>query len=146
MPIFRECQRCTACCRWPGDVRVDDLEITEIAELLGLSESEFIERFTRLRRDRKGLSLIEKPSGECVFLDGGMCSIQSVKPQQCHDFPNLWNFPGFEKSCRSRAIPVDEEHYVNLVSAATGRSEDYVRNHPSAKAADLWHVRKQPPR
>ncbi|NJM55265.1 MAG: hypothetical protein HC841_04560 [Verrucomicrobiae bacterium] len=22
MPIFHECQRCTACCRWPGQVRL----------------------------------------------------------------------------------------------------------------------------
>ena len=133
MPIFRECQRCTACCRWPGDVRVDDAEITAIAEHLALPESEFIARFTRLRRDRQGLSLIEKASGECIFLEGSLCSIQPVKPQQCRDFPNLWNFPGFEKTCRSRAIPVDTGSYVKLVSAATGRSEDYVRRHPSAK-------------
>lgn len=136
MPIFRECQRCTACCQWPGDVRVGDSEIAAIARHLALSEADFIERFTRLRRDRQGLSLIDKPSGECIFFDGRRCTIQPVKPQQCRDFPNLWNFPGFEHTCRSKAIPVDAETYVKLVSAATGRSEDYVRHHPSAKAAD----------
>ena len=25
------CQRCTACCRWPGDVRVEEEEIARIA-------------------------------------------------------------------------------------------------------------------
>jgi len=30
MPIFYECQRCTACCRWPGQVRLTDEEITEL--------------------------------------------------------------------------------------------------------------------
>lgn len=133
MPIFRECQRCTACCRWPGDVRVSESEIRAIALHVGIAEPDFIERFTRLREDRKGLSLVESPGGECVFLDGNLCRIQTVKPQQCRDFPNLWNFPGFEKSCHSKAIPVDGESYVRLVSSATGRSEDYVRRHPSAK-------------
>jgi Fe-S-cluster containining protein len=136
MPIFRECQRCTACCQWPGDVRVGDSEIASIAQHLALSEADFIERFTRLRLDRQGLSLIDKPGGECIFFDGRRCTIQSVKPQQCRDFPNLWNFPGFENICRSKTIPVDTETYVKLVSVATGRSEDFVRQHPSAKAAD----------
>lgn len=146
MPIFRECQRCTACCRWPGDVRVDDNEIAAIARHLNFAEAELIERFTKLRRDRQGLSLIEKPNGECVFLDGNLCRIQPVKPQQCRDFPNLWNFPGFEKTCRSKAIPVDLATYVELVSAATGRSEDYVRNHPSANSSDCQPAKDQPPR
>ncbi len=132
MPIFRECQRCGACCRWPGDVRVDDAEVRRIAAFLGLSEASFIERFTRLRRDRRGLSLIEKENGECVFYAGGACSIQDVKPQQCRDFPNLWNFPGFETTCRSIPHEVDVESYVKRVSAATGREENYVRAHPSA--------------
>lgn len=132
MPVFRECQRCAACCRWPGDVRVDDAEIARIAAFLGVAEAVFIERFTRLRRDRRGLSLVEKPNGECHFLEGDQCAIQSVKPQQCRDFPNLWNFPGFEKTCRSKPIPVEVDDYIRRVADVTGRSEDYVRRHPSS--------------
>ena len=41
-------------------------------------------------------------AGSCVFLDGpNECRIQPVKPGQCVGFPNTWNFPGFEKKCRS---------------------------------------------
>jgi Fe-S-cluster containining protein len=68
-----------------------------------LSEFDFIQRYARLRADRRGLALQEKPGGECVFLEGRDCAVQSVKPQQCRDFPNKWNFPGFDKICR--AIP-----------------------------------------
>ena len=132
MPIFHECQRCTACCRWPGEVRLDDGEIARMAAFTALSEVEFIQRFTRLAKDRCGLSLDEKPSGECVFLDGRDCSVQPVKPQQCRDFPNLWNFPGFEKICRAIPRLVDSEEYARLVAAATGRHPEYVRTHPSA--------------
>src|ERR1041385_8238176 len=102
MPIFYECQRCTACCRWPGQVRLTDDEISRIAAYTNLAEFDFIQRFTRLNAARSGLALQEKPNGECIFLSGNDCSIQPVKPQQCRDFPNGWNFPGFEKICRAK--------------------------------------------
>jgi uncharacterized protein len=132
MPIFHECQRCTACCRWPGQVRLSDVEISRLAVFLGLAETEFIERFTRLRTDRRGLSLAEKSNGECIFLDGDDCSVQSVKPQQCRDFPNLWNFPDFEKTCRAIPRFVNEVEYRRLIANATGRTSEEIRIPDSA--------------
>ena len=123
MPIFYECQRCTACCRWPGQVRLTDAEITRIAAHLGVGEAEFIQRNTRLRSDRQGLSLRERANGECEFLVGNDCSIQPVKPQQCRDFPNLWNFPGFEKLCRAIPHDVSPGEFRRRVLAATGRED-----------------------
>jgi len=123
MPIFHECQRCTACCRWPGQVRLSDAEIARLAAFMELSEHEFIQRHMRLRSDRQGLSLQEKPNGECIFLNGNDCAVQPVKPQQCRDFPNLWNFPGFEKVCHAIPRMVSEEEYKALIAKATGRTE-----------------------
>lgn len=116
MPIFYECQRCTACCRWPGQVRLDDETLSRLAAFKGLSETEFIQCFTRLRPDRRGLALLDKPNGECVFLEGENCSVQPVKPQQCRDFPNLWNFPGFEKTCHAIPRQVGEEEFQQLIT------------------------------
>ena len=132
MPIFHECQRCTACCRWPGEVRLADGEAARLAAFKGMGEVAFIQGFTRITKDRRGLSLEEKHNGECVFLDGSDCSVQPVKPRQCRDFPNLWNFPGFEKTCRALPRLVDSEEYMRLVASATGRDAEYVRTHPSA--------------
>jgi Fe-S-cluster containining protein len=98
------CQRCTACCKWPGDVRLETDEIPRIAGFLEMTEAEFIDRFTRLRMSRKGLSLIEKDNHECIMLDGNACRIHEVKPGQCAGFPNKWNFPGWREVCE--AIPV----------------------------------------
>ena len=124
MPVFHDCQRCTACCRWPGQVRLSDAEIARLAEFLGLDEHEFIQRHTRLRSDRRGLVLRDKANGECEFLAAdGLCSVQAVKPQQCRDFPNLWHYPGAEKFCRAVPREVSEAEYLRLVSQATGRSE-----------------------
>jgi len=115
MPIFYECQRCTACCRWPGQVRLTDEEITRLAEFNKLGEFDFIQRFTRLAGDRRGLALMDKPNGECIFLDGNDCAVQPVKPGQCSAFPNLWNFPGFEKICKALPKIVSETDFKERV-------------------------------
>ncbi len=96
------CQRCGNCCRWPGFVRVDSAEIDAIAESLDLSPEEFIARHTELRPSRSGLMLKSNPDGSCIFLEGvNTCRIQHVKPQQCRDFPNNWNFPGWREKCEA---------------------------------------------
>jgi Fe-S-cluster containining protein len=105
--IHYECQRCTACCRWPGFVRIQEPEIPKIAAHLGLSEHDFIQRYTRLTPERNGLSHIDKPNGESFFLEGNDCALQAVKPRQCVGFPNTWNFPGWREICK--AIPVEIE-------------------------------------
>ncbi|MES2474621.1 MAG: YkgJ family cysteine cluster protein [Verrucomicrobiota bacterium] len=101
------CQRCTACCKWPGDVRLETDEIPRIAEFLGMDEAAFIERYTRLRMNRKGLSLIEKENHECSMLEGNACRIHAVKPGQCAGFPNKWNFPGWRQVCEAIPVAVD---------------------------------------
>lgn len=126
MPIFYECQRCAACCRWPGQVRVTDAEIARLAAFKAISEHDFIQQFTRLHPDRRGLALQEKPDGSCVFLDGNDCLVQPVKPQQCRDFPNLWNFPGFEKVCHAIPRRMKDADYRRLVAEVSGRSSEEV--------------------
>ena len=126
MPVFYECQRCTACCRWPGQVRITDAEISRMAVHLGLDEHAFIQRYTRLRGDRQALVLMDKPNGECIFLEGGNCAVQPVKPQQCRDFPNLWHYPGAEQMCRAKPLDVSVAEFRRRVSAATGRPEETI--------------------
>ncbi|HSH93071.1 MAG TPA: YkgJ family cysteine cluster protein [Roseimicrobium sp.] len=121
MPVFYACQRCTACCRWPGQVKLDDATITRLAAYLGMVEHDFIQEYTRLGSDRRGLALKDKGSGECVFLEGENCRVQAVKPQQCRDFPNLWNFPGFEKVCHAIPMDVSPDEYREKIRVATGR-------------------------
>jgi Fe-S-cluster containining protein len=121
MAVFYECDRCTACCRWPGQVRLDDPTLTRLAGFLGESEFDFVQRYTRLRPDRLGLALKDKEDGSCIFLEDGNCVVQEVKPQQCRDFPNLWNFPGFEQVCRARPVEVTTEVWRERVRLATGR-------------------------
>ncbi|MBB5352020.1 hypothetical protein HNR46_002261 [Haloferula luteola] len=106
--VYYVCQRCTACCRWPGDVRLEEEEIPRIANYLKLSEEEFLDQYTRLRAHRNGLSLIEKPNHECIMLEDGGCRIHAVKPEQCAGFPNKWNFAGWQELCEAKPIPMSE--------------------------------------
>jgi Fe-S-cluster containining protein len=106
--IHYRCQRCTNCCRWPGFVKIDADETAPIAAHLGLSEDDFIQRFTQLRPQRDGLALVDRPPSAdgspdhaCIFLEGRDCVIQAVKPRQCVGFPNAWNFPGWREVCEA---------------------------------------------
>lgn len=116
MPIFLECQRCTACCRWPGQVLLNDAEITRLATFLGLNEHDFIQKYAKLRGDRRGLALQEQADGACIFLEGDNCAVQPVKPQKCKEFPNLWNFPGFEKICHAIPREVSAAEYERRIA------------------------------
>ncbi len=139
MPIFLECDRCTACCRWPGQVRLTDVEITRLSAYLKLDEPEFIERYTRLNAARNGLALVDQLGGACVFLEGNDCRVNPVKPQQCRDFPNLWNFPGFEQHCRARPRKVGVVEWKRRVKMATGREVE-----PPPDSIDSSGIRVNP--
>ena len=69
-----------------------------------------------------------RPGGPCG--EGDDCAVQPVKPQQCRDFPNLWNFPGFEKTCCAIPRLVSQEEYRRLVAQATGRPDHEIANVP----------------
>jgi uncharacterized protein len=116
MPTFYQCDRCTACCRWPGEVKLTKIEIDEIAGFLDLTTDDFIKQYTRLRSTRRGLALTEKPNEECIFLKNNACQINPVKPKQCREFPNLWNFPGFEEVCQAKPIELDESEYQTRIA------------------------------
>ncbi len=100
------CLRCGNCCRWSGCVKVTDAEIDAIAAFLGMEPDRFLDEYTDLMPDRRGLTLIEAENGSCIFLeetDPPGCRIEPVKPAQCRDFPFRWNFPGWENECAGGA-------------------------------------------
>lgn len=100
--IHYECQRCGNCCRWPGFVKIEEREIGPIAAHVGMDEHTFIQERMRLRPQRDGLALIDKPNGECFYFENGGCVLQAVKPAQCRAFPNSWNFPGWREVCEAK--------------------------------------------
>lgn len=121
-----QCDRCTACCKWPGDVKVEDDEIGAIASFLGIEFYDFVKDHTRLRTNRGGLSLLEKENDECAWLDGDSCRLQNVKPRQCRGFPNQWNFTGWQKECHAKPVDMSLAIKKGMVSQeeAEGLKDD----------------------
>ncbi|MBK1835564.1 YkgJ family cysteine cluster protein [Roseibacillus ishigakijimensis] len=106
--VYYVCQRCTACCRWPGDVVLEEGEAEKIAAYLELPLDAFIQEHTQLSANRRHLSLKENPDHSCVWLEGNDCTLQAVKPSQCAGFPNKWNFKGWKSYCEAIPVPLDE--------------------------------------
>ena len=95
------CQRCGNCCREPGYVHLSEKEIDACAAFLNLDVMDFIEKFTRLTKQRNGLSLIEQKNGSCIFLtENNECLIQAVKPLQCQQFPFTWRYKEGQEICK----------------------------------------------
>lgn len=102
------CTRCGACCRWEGDVCIEEDEISTIAQFLNMDEQTFIDECCRLRANRRGLSIRDAEDGACMMLTEDGCRINPVKPRQCRDFPNKWNFPGWRQRCQAREVQLGE--------------------------------------
>lgn len=104
-----ECARCSACCRWAGDVCIEEDEVREISRFLHMEEQAFIDECCRLRANRQGLSIRDAEDGACMMLTENGCRINPVKPRQCLGFPSQWNFPGWRELCRAREVKEGQE-------------------------------------
>lgn len=104
-----ECRRCGRCCRVAGYVRLLTSDVERLSQHLRMSLSSFVTRYTRLARDRGGLSLTEQDNHACVFLSSdNRCMVEPAKPLQCRGFPQQWRFPDWADVCagaRERVPP-----------------------------------------
>lgn len=100
-----QCAQCGNCCRWEGYVRLTKADVEAIADYLDMTPKAFVYQYAALTHDRRSLTLVENEQGYCIMLtDEGLCRIHPVKPKQCRDFPDKWNFPGFERLCHALRI------------------------------------------
>ena len=81
------CRRCGDCCKGADAyvwLYLDDL--ARAAEFLGISESEFRNRYTGVVD--KALVLTSFPNGDCIFYEEKIgCRIHGARPIQCEAFP-----------------------------------------------------------
>lgn len=96
------CQRCGACCRVPGVVRVTDTDVERLAKHLGLTAEAFIADYTELSPSRTGLVLKGEHTGPCIFLTlENQCQVHLARPQQCRDYPERWRSDEIEAVCKA---------------------------------------------
>jgi hypothetical protein len=123
-PWFKEglgftCTRCGHCCTGePGFVWVNGEDVNRIAAHCGETPEFITEHYTRLTS--KGMSLVEKDNGDCVFYDRSAgCTIYPVRPRQCRTWPfwesNVSSPEAWKKTCaacpgsgRGELVPADE--------------------------------------
>jgi Fe-S-cluster containining protein len=70
-------------------VWLSEEEAIQMAKHLGISEKEFLKKYTRLVSGK--LALLEKRKDaetyDCIFLKDKQCMIYPVRPKQCQTFP-----------------------------------------------------------
>lgn len=77
------CLDCAACCK-NYSPRFKTTDIKRLSKVLGLKESQFIERFLRLDTDGDYVT----KSAPCPFLGGdNTCSVYEDRPSDCARFP-----------------------------------------------------------
>ena len=105
MPIFYECDRCTACCRWPGEVRLDDGEIARISAFLKVPEVQFIQQHTRLTQDRRGLALNDKPNYQAFWKKSGTGLRTPAGCTSAPDVVSMWRIRAANVSSAGSSTP-----------------------------------------
>jgi uncharacterized protein len=82
-----ECTRCGACCRGaPGYVWVSREEMEALAAFRNEPLETFASKFVRRVGHRH--SLIEKPTGDCIFWSSEQgCTVYPARPTQCQTWP-----------------------------------------------------------
>lgn len=100
------CTQCGDCCTGaPGFVWVNKQEIQNLADLLEMEVPDFEAKYVRTVGIRK--SLVEFPSGDCVFFDtkARNCGVYEARPRQCRTWPfwhsNLKSPETWEETCES---------------------------------------------
>jgi len=96
------CTECGACCTGePGRVRVSREELKRIVAYRGESVDEALPEWAAANGDE--VRIRERENGDCVFFEGGRCSIHAVKPGQCRRYPfwfrNVRSEAAWVKTC-----------------------------------------------
>lgn len=81
-PFSFNCQACGACCH-NKVIEIGPYETARLAANRGLP----VEEFRRLLTEEDGVTLLNRPDGSCVFLEGGRCAVHPDRPLVCRMFP-----------------------------------------------------------
>ena len=82
--LLFECIQCGQCCNGYGGTYLEASDISRIADFVGVSETEFRQRYCTLSGNRPILS--QQSDGYCIFFDRN-CTIHPVKPRMCRQWP-----------------------------------------------------------
>lgn len=123
-----ECQRCSQCCHGEGGITLGPGEVPAAAELLGLSEQEFIAAYCDLKLDIYHIRVNQ--DGDCALLGPDGCRIHQAKPRICQRWPffaALLKDPGaFEEaklSCPGFRPTASHQDFLEQYRAENGEKD-----------------------
>jgi Fe-S-cluster containining protein len=82
-----DCRACANCCK-VAETDLAEREVDRLARAVGVTRTEFVERYTMQSKD-DGALILRRTENGCVFLDGNDCSIYEDRPETCRNFPHL---------------------------------------------------------
>ena len=100
-----DCTLCGDCCKGYGGTFLEEADIEAIARFVGVSTSRLRADYTRISGGRRILA--QGKGGYCIFWDG-LCTIHSVKPHMCRQWPFI------------RSILVDVSNWRAMASTCPG--------------------------
>lgn len=83
-----KCTGCGKCCSGsPGYVFLTDDDIEKLTAHLGITQEEFIKKYTKTFHGKLSLR-DDTPGYGCIFLkEGKSCSVYHARPMQCKTYP-----------------------------------------------------------
>ena len=103
-----KCKKCGECCRWDGFVHITKDDLAQLLDFLKIDVAEFMDKYVRPDRTYS-ITLKERPSKECIFLNGDVCAVYESRPEQCASFPHRWRTPAANTLCPAmKALPPAE--------------------------------------
>ncbi|MBF0196749.1 MAG: YkgJ family cysteine cluster protein [Planctomycetes bacterium] len=84
-----ECQKdcCDCCGGGPGYVWLEDEDVSKITKHLGISEDEFLQKYTKDVDGRLSFKDLKEDNWNCIMLKNGRCTIYELRPIQCRTYP-----------------------------------------------------------
>lgn len=124
-PLFK-CTQCGDCCKGYGGTYLQESDIARIAAFIGISDSEFRERFCVLSGNRPILA--QQANGYCIFYHQN-CTIHSVKPRMCKRWPfidslliDITNWHAMASVCPGMCNDLDDDYLKSVIQKVMAKS------------------------
>lgn len=90
-PFTFQCRACGACCRDNREIVLNPQDVFNLSRRFGIPTGQFIARHCEYDPAAGygsfPLLTLATPGGNCVFLDGNLCSVHTLRPACCRNYP-----------------------------------------------------------
>jgi Fe-S-cluster containining protein len=82
-----DCTQCANCCR-VATATVAERDVDRLARHFRVKPERIMADYV-VESEEEGLILRRRENGECVFLEGNLCSVYEARPETCQRYPHL---------------------------------------------------------